>query len=78
MADATREENADLSTQCNPEGAMTPPGTPTEWRTPEKAFEGKGTQGTSNTTREENIDQDTRPKPEGATTPLEHSRSGRC
>ena len=65
MADATREENAELSTQCNPEGAMTPPGTPSEWRTLEKVFEAKRTQGMSNATREEKIDPDNQPKPGG-------------
>ena len=58
-ADATKEENADPSTQRNPEGATAPPETPTEWRTLEKTSEAKRTPGMSNTTREENIDQGT-------------------
>ena len=48
---------------------MTPTVKPTEWRTLEKAFKAKRTQGVSNATREENIDQGTQPKPEGTTTP---------
>ena len=39
MGDASREGNADPSTQTKPEGAMTPPGTPTEWRALQKTTE---------------------------------------
>ena len=47
---------------------MTPPGTPTEWRAPQRAIETERTQGTAHTTREEGADQSTQPKPEGAMT----------
>ena len=39
MADAAREENADMSTQTKPEGATTPPGTPTKWKALQKTAE---------------------------------------
>ena len=45
MADAIREENPDPSTQRNPDGAITPSGTPPEWSALEEAFEAKRARG---------------------------------